>query len=277
MTEPGSPSPDPGSSTPAPQAPNPARRAPDAEPRTPKFSVPPFHWWRTVFFLIPVIGAYTIVLGTVSILSSLFDRSGDVGHRCARAWSRLILKTTGVRVEVSGAGRLDPGRSYVLASNHQSIYDIPILFASLPLQVRIVSKDSLGSFPFLGWHLRRTGHLLVDRKNPGPDIIQKMKRLVSESHSLIVFPEGTRSVDGRVGRFKKGSFLVAVDAGLPVVPVSVSGSRHAMKKGRLMVCPAEVKVTVHDPIPTAGVTRQDVTALVNRVRASVQRDVEGPD
>ncbi|MGH9371937.1 MAG: lysophospholipid acyltransferase family protein, partial [Vicinamibacterales bacterium] len=205
-----------------------------------------------------------------------FDQSGDFGHRCAQAWSRLILRTTGVRVEVTGLGRLDVSRSYVLASNHQSIYDIPILFASLPLQLRIVSKASLGSFPFLGWHLQRTGHLLVDRRKPGADILQKMKRLVRESHSLVVFPEGTRSADGRVGRFKKGSFLVAVDAGLPIVPVSVSGSRHVMRKGRLMVCPGDVRVTVHDPVPTAGVTRGSVIELANRVREIVERDVAEP-
>jgi 1-acyl-sn-glycerol-3-phosphate acyltransferase len=239
-------------------------------------TLPSFAWWRTVFFLIPVIGVYTIVLGTISILSTLFDRSGDFGHRCARVWSALILKTTGVGTRVIGAERLDPTQSYVLASNHQSIYDIPILFASLPLQLRIVAKASLGSFPFLGWHLQRTGHLLVNRKNPGADVVQKMKRLVSENHSLIVFPEGTRSVDGCVGRFKKGTFLVAVDAGLPIVPVSVSGSRHVMRKGRLMVCPGFVRVTVHDPIATTGVTRQGVIELATHVRDIVRRDVDEP-
>lgn len=238
--------------------------------------LPPLHWWRTVFFLIPIIGLYTALLGTISILSSFVDRSGDIGHRCARAWSRLILRTTGVRVRVSGAERLDPSRSYVLASNHQSIYDIPILFASLPLQLRIVAKASLGSIPFLGWHLRRTGHLLVDRRNPGTDIVDKMRRLVSESHSLIVFPEGTRSVDGSVARFKKGSFLVAIDAALPVVPVSVSGSRHVMRKGRLMVCPGDVRVTVHEPIPSAEVAREDVIGFGNRIREIVSREVDEP-
>ena len=180
--------------------------------------IPSSHWWRTVFFLIPAIGLYTIVLGTISIVSSLWDRSGDVGHWCARTWSSWILKTTGVRVTVSGLERLDPARSYVLAANHQSIYDIPILFASLPLQVRIVAKASLGSFPFLGWHLQRTGHLLVNRKNPGADIVEKMKRLVGASHSLIVFPEGTRSVDGRLGRFKKGAQPVPVEILEPTNP-----------------------------------------------------------
>jgi 1-acyl-sn-glycerol-3-phosphate acyltransferase len=237
---------------------------------------PSYHWWRTVFFLIPAIAVYTIVLGTISILSSLWDRSGDVGHWCARTWSSWILKTTGVRVSVSGLERLDPRRSYVLAANHQSIYDIPILFAALPLQLRIVAKASLGSFPFLGWHLQRTGHLLVNRKNPGADIVDKMKRLVGEAHSLIVFPEGTRSADGRVGRFKKGSFVVAIDAQLPVVPVSVAGSRHVMGKGRLMVRPGHVRVTVHEPISTAAVTRQQVIEFGNHVRDVVRSAVDEP-
>ena len=232
-----------------------------------------FHWWRTVFYLIPAISLYTIVLGTLSLLSSFVDRTGDLGHRCARAWSRWILKTTGVRVSVTGLERLDPSRSYVLAANHQSIYDIPILFASLPLQLRIVAKASLGRIPFLGWHLQRTGHLLVDRRNPGPDIVTKMKRLVGEHHSLIVFPEGTRSADGAVARFKKGSFLVAIDARLPVVPVSVRGSREVMRKGRVVVRPGEIRLTIHEPIATTGVGRDQVIAFAERVRGIVRADV----
>jgi 1-acyl-sn-glycerol-3-phosphate acyltransferase len=172
-------------------------------------------------------------------------------------------------VRVRGLERLEPGRSYVFAANHQSIYDIPIIFASIPFQLRIVAKDSLGRIPFMGWHLHRAGHLLVDRRKPGPDIVEKMRRLVGESSSLIVFPEGTRSVDGAVGRFKKGPFLVAVDAGLPVVPVSVSGSRHVMKKGRLMVCPGEVELTIHEPVPTAGMDRGAVLHFAARVRQTV--------
>jgi 1-acyl-sn-glycerol-3-phosphate acyltransferase len=229
----------------------------------------PFHWWRTVFYLIPAVSVYTIVLGTTSLFSTLFDRTGNFAHRCARAWASLILKTTGVRVSVKGLEHLEPGRSYVFAANHQSIYDIPIVFTSIPFQLRIVAKESLGRIPFMGWHLHRAGHLLVDRRNPGPDIVQKMRRLVGESSSLIVFPEGTRSRDGAVGRFKKGSFLVAMDAGLPVVPVSITNSRNVMRKGELMVCPGEVEVTIHPPVPTAGVSRDDVLAFAERVRTAV--------
>ena len=233
--------------------------------------LPPFHWWRTVFFLIPAISVYTIVLGTVSLVSTLFDRKGDFAHRCARAWSRLILATSGVRVQVRGLERLDPDRSYVFAANHQSIYDIPIVFSALPYQLRIVAKESLGRIPFMGWHLHRAGHLLVDRKNPGADIVQKMARLVREGSSLIVFPEGTRSLDGSLGRFKKGSFLVALGAKLPVVPVTIEGSRHVMQKGRLMVRPGQVLLTVHDAVPTEGVRREEVAALAEQVRAAVAR------
>src|SRR5690348_7189452 len=135
-----------------------------------------YHWWRTVLFLIPAISLYTIVLGAISLISTLFDRSGNFAHRCARAWSRLILTTTGVDVTVTGLERLDRSRSYVFAANHQSIYDIPIVFASLPFQLRIIAKESLGKIPFMGWHLLRAGHVLVDRSNPGPGVVKKMAR-----------------------------------------------------------------------------------------------------
>jgi 1-acyl-sn-glycerol-3-phosphate acyltransferase len=233
--------------------------------------VPPFHWWRTVLFLIPAISVYTIVLGTASLISSLFDRRGYFAHGCARTWSWLILATTGVTVHAQGLERLKPGRTYIFVSNHQSIYDIPVLFATLPWQLRIIAKESIGRFPFLGWHLRRSGHLLVDRRRPDrAGILRRWKTLVEKGLSLIIFPEGTRSVDGRLAAFKGGSFLLAVEAGLPIVPISVEGSRLVMKKGRLMTCPGRVSLTVHEPIETAGLTAVDARSLAERVRAVVE-------
>lgn len=232
----------------------------------------PWHWWRTAFFLIPAISLYTIVLGTVSVLSTIVDRSGDFGHRCARAWSWLILRTTGVTVRVEGVERLDPARSYVFAANHQSIYDIPIVFASMPFQLRIIAKESLGKIPFMGWHLQRTGHVLVDRSKPGAGTVKKMAKLVAKGHSLIVFPEGTRSTDGTVARFKGGSFLIALDAGLPVVPISIAGSRHVMFRGEMTVRPGTVSLVVHDPIETAGIPRDAVRELAEKVRDLVARN-----
>jgi 1-acyl-sn-glycerol-3-phosphate acyltransferase len=240
--------------------------------------LPPYHWWRTVFYLIPAITLYTIVLGAASLVSSLFDRHGYFAHACARAWSWLILKTTGVRVRVEGLARITPGTTYVFVSNHQSIYDTPVIFASLPYQLRIIAKASLARFPVLGWHLRRGGHLFVDRRRPDRGgILRRWRALVSDGLSLIIYAEGTRSGDGRVGRFKGGSFLLAIQAGLPIVPIAVIGTRQVMPKGRLRTEPADVTLVVHDPIFPPAIeapTPQDAKALANQVRAIVAAAVE---
>jgi 1-acyl-sn-glycerol-3-phosphate acyltransferase len=233
-----------------------------------------FHLLRTVFFLIPAIGVYTVVLGALSVGSSAFDRRGYFGHWCARAWSWLILATTGVEVEVRGLERLERGRTYVFVSNHQSIYDIPVLFWWIPFQLRIIAKESLGRFPVLGPHLKRTGHMLVDRSRPDRSgIFGWANALTARGLSLIVFPEGTRSGDGRVGIFKGGSFYLAIQAGLPIVPLSIVGSRHVMRKGQLTTRPGHVTLIVHDPIPTVATpdpSAADVRGLARRVREIVR-------
>ena len=181
--------------------------------------------------------------------------------------------TTGVRTAARGLERVDRSASYVFVSNHQSIYDIPVLFVSLPLQLRIIAKASLGRFPVLGWHLRWTGHLLVDRARAGVGALQQVARMMRRGHSLIVFPEGTRSVDGRVGRFRRGLFLLAIEAGLPVVPVAVAGTRHVMRKGRLTTCPGDVDVVLHEPLPTEGLARSDATRLAEHAREIIAATV----
>jgi 1-acyl-sn-glycerol-3-phosphate acyltransferase len=241
--------------------------------------IPPYHWWRTVFLLIPAIAIYTIVLGAASIVSSLFDRRGYFAHGCARRWSRLILGTTGVRVRVEGLERISPHATYVFVSNHQSIYDTPVIFASLPHQLRIIAKESLARFPVLGWHLKRGGHLFVDRQHPDrAGILKRWRTLVAEGLSLIIYAEGTRSSDGRVGRFKAGSFMLATQAGLPIVPLAVIGTRKVMPKGRLRTEPADVRLVIHEPIQPPQMeapTIQDAKALADRVHDIVAAAVEG--
>lgn len=228
--------------------------------------MPSFHWWRTVFWLIPAISVYTIVLGAVSLASMLVDRRGHVAHGCARLWSRLILVTTGVRVHAAGGALVASGESYVFVSNHQSIYDFPVLITSIPFQLRILAKASLGAFPVLGWHLRYTGHLLVDRARAGRGTLNQVAAMIRRGHSLIVFPEGTRSRDGRVGPFKRGLFLLAIDAGIPVVPVALTGTRHVMRKGMLTTRPGDVGLVLHAPLPTEGLVRGDATRLAESAR-----------
>ena len=238
-------------------------------------SLPSLHWWRTVFWLIPLISAYTVVLGAVSLVSMLVDRRGRIAHSCARLWSSCILVTTGVRVHTRGREHVRAEQSYVFVANHQSIYDFPILITSIPFQLRIIAKASLGAFPVLGWHLRYTGHLLIDRARAGRRTLRSVADLMHRGHSLIVFPEGTRSTGGKVLRFRRGLFRLAIEAGLPVVPVAVVGSRHVMPKGRLMTCPGQVELVVHAPMPTEGLDREDAQALAERARDVIAATVEG--
>jgi 1-acyl-sn-glycerol-3-phosphate acyltransferase len=240
--------------------------------------IPAFHWWRTVFFLIPAIGLYTIVAGTVSLTSTLF-RGSRLAHRCMQWWSWGILATTGVTVSPSGIERVPPKRSYVFVSNHSSFYDIPVIYWHVPFDMRIIAKASLGAFPFIGWHLRRAGHVLVQRDNPGASAFAQVKTLMAGGHSLIVFPEGTRSADGNVGRFRSGIFQLAIEAGLPVVPIAVTGTHHVMPKNQLTTSPGHATLEVFDPIETEGLSRDDAKALAKRVEdiiaGAVARTTQG--
>lgn len=228
--------------------------------------LPPFHWWRTVFVLIPVLGLCTIGLGTVSLLAGLVDGRGRLAHRCAQWWSRAILWTSGVRLSLQGA-RLPADRTPCLfVANHASFYDIPIVFTAVPRQLRIMAKASLAYVPFIGWHLMRSGHVLVNRHTPGAGIYKRMQRMARSGASLIVFPEGGRTTTDALLPFKAGIFLLAIEHQLPVVPLTVVGARDVMPKGRLMVLPAAVTVTVHPPIATDGLGRADARALARRTQ-----------
>jgi 1-acyl-sn-glycerol-3-phosphate acyltransferase len=236
-------------------------------------SLPPFHWWRTVLFLIPAIATYTIVLGTVSLVAGLLDRRGNWPHTVARFWAWLIVKTTGVRIRRTGRPLPREDESAVFVANHGSFFDIPIVFDALPRQLRLMAKASLLYVPFIGWHLHRSGHVLVDRTKPGATIFKRMQRMARSGASLFVFPEGGRN-DGELHPFKRGVFLLAIEHRLPVVPLTIVGNRDVMPKGRMMAMPADVQVIVHDPISTASMGREDARPLAARVEGIIRQALQ---
>src|SRR5262245_12985740 len=202
------------------------------------------------------------------MIASLFG-SPFFAHRCAQWWGRLIVLTSGVRITLTGAPLPPPSEGCIVVANHASIYDIPVLFTAIPRQLRLMAKAALGYVPFIGWHLKLSGHLLVNRKNPGAAIFKRMQRMARSGASLLVFPEGGRSSNDQLKKFKGGGFLPAIATGLPILPVTIVGNRIVMPKGRLMVCPASVRVVVHPKIETTGMTRDDARALADRVRGVV--------
>jgi 1-acyl-sn-glycerol-3-phosphate acyltransferase len=181
-----------------------------------------------------------------------------------------------VRVEIEGAENLERGRTYIVASNHQSLFDTPIVFAYLPISFRILYKKSLNRIPFLGWHIFMSGHIGVERENPtkARESLEHAAERIRGGTSVVVFPEGTRSYDGAMRAFKKGSFRLAIKAGVPIVPMSIIDSHLVMKRGRVTVYPKTVKLVIDEPIPTAGLDEERAGALMDQVRAVVSRNLE---
>ncbi|HET7842441.1 MAG TPA: lysophospholipid acyltransferase family protein [Terriglobia bacterium] len=228
-------------------------------------------YFRSLVFTNPLIYFYTAFCGTLSLLGSIVDGRGRWQHFCARMWSWLILKTSGIRVRVEGLENVHPGATAIYCSNHASAMDIPILFVYLPLQFRFLAKRSLFHLPFLGWHLRRSGHVSVDRMRPHEALkgFDRAAQKIREGRSVITFPEGTRSRTGEMMPFKAGSFYLAILAQVPVVPITLNGTRDVLVPDTYHVRAGQTEMIIHKPIPTVGLTVDEVESLSNRVRDQI--------
>ena len=201
----------------------------------------------------------TILMGSVSLLCSLWDRNGRTQHRLARHWGRMLLAVSFVRATVRGAEKLDPAASYVVVSNHSSYMDIPALYSALPLEIRFFAKKGLFSIPLLGWHLGRAGHLPVVRGDPRASLksMSEGARLIrARGVSVLVFPEGGRTEVG-IRPFKEGAAYIAIKAGVPAVPVGLVNMRSVLPMRSWFLRPAAIEVNIGDPIETSGMTLHD--------------------
>ena len=229
-------------------------------------------WIRSIFLFDPVIYVYTVVLGTLSLLSSLFDRRGRVQHGFARLWSWLILHTIWSPAHVEGLDKIDLSRPHVYVANHISALDIPVLYTSLPIQFRILAKKELFRYPFMGWHLKRSGQIPVERESA----IASMRSLTEAAASVragtpvVVFPEGGRSATGQIKPFLSGAFYVAIKAGVEVVPMAIVGSYEVLPMNSFHIRPGRIELLVGDPIPTAGYGKREAEALAARAQKAVE-------
>jgi len=222
------------------------------------------------FLAVPLIALGTLVLGGPAIVAGLLDRTGRLVHGMARLWARLALGALGVRVRVGGAEHVPAGPA-VFAANHGSALDIPILFGHLPAQFRIIHKRSLYLIPVIGWILYLGGHIGIDRGNAfrARRSLEAAAERIRRGTNVAVFPEGTRSPDAEVRLFKRGSFVLALSAGAPVVPVSLRGVKGVVPRGLPSLVPGTIEMVLHPPVPTAGRGPEAAEDLAEQVRGVV--------
>jgi 1-acyl-sn-glycerol-3-phosphate acyltransferase len=219
----------------------------------------------------PLIGLSVVGMGTISLISSLFDSTGRLQHRVAVRWARMVLGICGVKVEVVGAENLDPNQHYVFCSNHFSLIDTPLMFGCMPREFRILARHGLWKIPFLGWHLNRAGHLPVNRENPRAAArnIQQAADKIQEGFSILIFPEGGRTRGDQMRPLKPGAGYIAIRAGAPVVPMAIVGTRDILPPNSMHLRPGRAELRVGKPIPTEGMEQRDAKQLMVRLRDEI--------
>jgi len=250
-------------------------RSEPIRPKTDDVALPSgglFSRLRSYFFFDPLIWGYTLFLGVISLTCSLFDSTGRIQHNFAKLWSWLILKTIFSPVTITGLDKIDTTKPFVYAVNHSSALDIPVLYDSLPFQFRIIFKKELLSYPFVGWHLKRSGQICIDQQNPAASIstIRSGLKTLKAGMPLVIFPEGGRTPDGNLLPFMPGAFFLAIKGGVDVIPVALVGMYELLPMNTYTIKSRPLEMRVGDPIPTAGYTLRTMDQLAARVQAQVE-------
>jgi 1-acyl-sn-glycerol-3-phosphate acyltransferase len=228
------------------------------------------------FLKLVVIIGVTLPATIMTILIGLFDRYGKRVYGIARLWTWMVLTVGGVSLKVKGASKIDPKRQYIFMVNHQSNIDIPVLIRSLaPFQLRWIAKKELLWVPLFGWAMWASKHITVNRSNRSDALssIKKAKERMQSGISVVVFPEGTRSTDGKLNPFKRGGFLLAVKTQTPIVPVTINGSGLILPKGDWRIRRGEVEVTVGGPISVEACRPGTLRALTAQVQELVRKNL----
>lgn len=227
----------------------------------------------------PALVLVTVFLGGACLLLSPVLGPRATGELTAVPWSRFGLMFSGVNVRVEGKEHIKPGQSYVVVANHLSHYDIWALYGWLGVDIRWVAKKEVRNIPVIGIACEvGLGHVFIDRSNHHAALasLEEAKQRVSHGTSIIFFPEGTRSNDGKLQPFKKGAFRMAQDLDLPVLPISINGTRHVLPKGSVLVTPGNITVTIHPALP-APAADSEVDDLMVRSRSVIESGLAEPD
>lgn len=219
---------------------------------------------------------YTMILGIPVIITAVFSRTGCIPYRLGLAWAWLIIKTNRVRIQIEGFEKIVRTRSYVFIANHSSNLDPPAIALALHNQLRFVGKKSLAKIPVFGWAIKMARMILIDRSDSchARETINKAVSELKNGISACFFAEGTRSLDGRLQKFKKGGVMLALKARLPIVPVTVVGSYKLLPKNAMHIKSGVVRIIVGDPIDTSAFSENDRDVLLDAVRSVIMGNLK---
>ena len=227
---------------------------------------------RTAVFYVTLVLS-TIFFGALAATVALVGGGRVWMDRANRGWARSVLSAAGVRVTVRGLEHLHPSGVQIIAANHQSYFDIWALIAGLPASVRFIAKRELGKIPMLSVGMRSAGHVLIDRDRPRSarkTLREASDRMRAEQLTLVLFPEGTRSRDGRLGRFRRGAFALALETRAPLVPTAVDGGQRVYPPGAKRVRPGSITVRLGPPIRLEGAEPGDRRTVMRETRAAIE-------
>ena len=218
----------------------------------------------------------TAVFSIAVLFASLLDSKGVNPHKVAGIWARCVLFGSPINVRIRGLSNIDLSRSYIFMLNHQSLYDIPVILGCLPVQFRWLAKHELFKIPLFGIAMRRSGYISINRTNRRSAFksLKKAARIIRSGVSVVIFPEGTRSHDGRILPFKNGGFVLAIQSQVPIVPVIIQGTSAILTKKQIKITPGEVSIQVCAPIPTTDCTIKTKDALMDRVKTVISEPFE---
>jgi 1-acyl-sn-glycerol-3-phosphate acyltransferase len=237
-------------------------------------------WWLyqpyKYLVVMPVLAVDTAIFASLGATLPFITSSRTASRFSGVPWARVMAWVTPMRVRVEGREHIDPSQSYVLVSNHQSQYDIFVLYGWLGVDFKWVMKKELRNVPGIGVACERLGHIYIDRSNHAAAVatLEKAKNTIVDGTSVVFFPEGTRSRSGKLKTFKKGAFRMALDLGLPILPLTIVGTRDVLPAGTSDLMPGSARLVIHPPVPVSGRSIEDCERLSDQVRDLIASSLE---
>jgi len=237
-----------------------------------KRKVNPFFFAYEFLIVFPIGAVITVLSAGFTLILSPFFPNTKLSYFPGRFWARSLCALFFARVKIHGMERLDPKKSYIFMLNHQSWFDIFVVYGWLPFFFKWIMKASLRKAPFIGAACAAAGHIFIDRNNPkaAQESLEKAKQELQKGSSIVIFPEGTRTYDGKLGKFKRGGFKIATDLGFPIVPITLRGCFERMPRNTLVIKPGKIEMHVHEPIDVSGYTQENIPELMQKTREIIE-------